>query len=549
MSTDSSDPESQPTTQEIYEEYKDAVINTYNVVSNIDPRQYTCAHLASKEAAAENVMWVKAVPIVEGKYMVKVRTLSGVSTELTVVGADTIAEVKEKFAAALLASGQEPMKGVSLLHENLPLDESRTLQSHGIGADAVINAVVTEEALKKETDEALKKDQKILQLAKDLDRWKKSYGIFVNKEEGDQRRKKAIEDARLVEAVRDAKAAVEADPRDRRKYERLIAAYDAAAVAWQGDDLGDDYKAEAVHRRNTLARWPEKLARENEEAVLKKLKDFLTKDIEDQIIEYQNRMGVKIESDIIASINKGLIKTKQAIEYSYMHFIKNHKYYYKSCGRDTLEDKDEFPKMVIYIEEYIEHINAANPWIKEYIDETIKRHSTKVEKNERKKDLMIQEVTLYMACIMSAMSVRYLVFEKYIGRDYYKNIMLMPELEYYVDTLINEFDDLVDHENVATRVFVADEDALAPRLAARARALRRAGALPPEGDDGGDLPPPEGDDVGDLPPPEGDDGGGGKRKRRTRRNKKNNKKSKKHHKKRSYKKHHKKNHKKTHKKH
>ena len=105
----------------------------------------------------------------------------------------------------------------------LLLDESRTLQSHGIGADAVINAVVTEEALKKETDEALKKDQKILQLAKDLDRWKKSYGIFVNKEEGDQRRKKAIEDARLVEAVRDAKAAVEADPRDRRKYERLIA--------------------------------------------------------------------------------------------------------------------------------------------------------------------------------------------------------------------------------------------------------------------------------------------------------------------------------------
>ena len=97
MESDSSDPTSHRTTKEIYEEYKNAVINTYNVKKNIDPHQYTCAHLASKgdsasaEAAAGDVMRVKAVPIVEGKYMVRVRTLSGVMTEITVVGADTIA--------------------------------------------------------------------------------------------------------------------------------------------------------------------------------------------------------------------------------------------------------------------------------------------------------------------------------------------------------------------------------------------------------------------------------------------------------------------------
>lgn len=552
MSADSSEQDSRRTTQEIYEEYKDAVINTYNVVANIDPRQYTCAHLASKEGSdstSDAVMWVKAMPIVEGEYMVQVRTLSGETTDLTVVGTDTIAEVKKKFGAALLARGQKPMKGVILSLENEPLDESRTLQSHGIGADTVIKAVVTEEAQKKEQVLEAQTTHRARAFG-----WKKSYGMLVGKEEGERRRQEAIEKAKLAKEVAEAKVDLKTDPRDPRKHERLIAALDAAAVALQGDDRGDDYKADAVLHRNTLARWPEKLARENEEAVLKKLKDFLTKDIEDQIIEYQNRTGVKIKSDIIASINMGLIKTKQAIEYSYMHFIKNHKYYYKSCERDTLNDKDEFPKMATYTEQYIEHINEANPWIKEYIDETIKRHSTLVDsKNERKKDLMIQEVTLYMACIMSAMSVRYLVFEKYIDRDYYKNTMLMPELEYYFDKLISEFDDLVDHENVATRVFAVDEDALVARKAARARALARVSPAQ------GDLPPPEGDDGG-LDDDEEDDepGGGGKRKRRTRRNKKYNKKSKKHHKKhshkkhhkkRSYKKHHKKNHKKTHKKH
>ena len=517
MSADSSEPDSQRTTQEIYEEYKDAVINTYNVVKNIDPRQYTCAHLASTEdsdsTSAAAVMWVKAMPVVEGEYMVKVRVLSGEATELAVVGADTIAEVKKKFGAALLARGQKPMKGVILSHENVPLDESRTLQSHGIGADAVIKAVVTNEALKNEQVLETR-----LNLRARAFGWKKSYGMRVSKEEGERRRQEAIEKAKLAKEVDDAKAALKADWRDPRKHERLIAALDAAAVALQGDNRGDDYKASRAHRRGELARLPVKLAEEHEEAVLKKLKDLVRKDILNEIMAYQRDTktvmksdwglgGLSNENTEIKVINYSLREMKRAIEYSYMHFIKNHKYYYKSCGRDTTDNKG--------IAEMVEYIEAAAPWIKEYIDETIKRHSTKVDKNERKKYLMIQEVILYMACFISAMNVKYYVFRKWIDASDYKDNMIMPELRYYLDTLINEFDDSVDHENVATRVFDADARAL-DRLRDFATLLARDG---------------------------------GKRKRRTRRNKKYNKKSKKHHKKRSYKKHHKKNHKKTHKKH
>ena len=83
-------------------------------------------------------------PIEQGEYTVDIRALSG-GTTLAVDGADTIAQVKEKFGAALLASGQEPMKGVSLWRENARLDEARTLRSYGIGAGAVIQALVTEE--------------------------------------------------------------------------------------------------------------------------------------------------------------------------------------------------------------------------------------------------------------------------------------------------------------------------------------------------------------------------------------------------------------------
>ena len=82
-------------------------------------------------------------PIEQAEYTVDVRALSG-GTALAVDGADTIAQVKEKFGAALLASGQERMKGVSLWRENARLDESRTLRSYGVGAGAVIQALTTE---------------------------------------------------------------------------------------------------------------------------------------------------------------------------------------------------------------------------------------------------------------------------------------------------------------------------------------------------------------------------------------------------------------------
>ena len=74
-------------------------------------------------------------------YTICVRALSGESTTLEVDGADTIATVKKKFDAALLESDQEPMKGLSLWHENARLDETRTLQSYGVGAGTVLQAV------------------------------------------------------------------------------------------------------------------------------------------------------------------------------------------------------------------------------------------------------------------------------------------------------------------------------------------------------------------------------------------------------------------------
>ena len=76
-------------------------------------------------------------------FALSVRALSGGAT-LEVDGADTIATVKKKFDAALVEIGQEPMKGLSLWHENARLDESRTLQSYGVGAGAAIQALATE---------------------------------------------------------------------------------------------------------------------------------------------------------------------------------------------------------------------------------------------------------------------------------------------------------------------------------------------------------------------------------------------------------------------
>merc|ERR1719473_1212841 len=89
-------------------------------------------------------------------YTICVRALSGDATTLEVDGADTIATVKEKFDTALLESDQEPMKGLSLWHENARLDESRTLQSYGIGAGAAIQALATEHDVEVELREEVR---------------------------------------------------------------------------------------------------------------------------------------------------------------------------------------------------------------------------------------------------------------------------------------------------------------------------------------------------------------------------------------------------------
>merc|ERR1719326_1312919 len=90
-------------------------------------------------------------------YTICVRALSGDATTLEVDGADTIATVKEKFDAALLESDQEPMKGLSLWHENARLDESRTLQDYGLGAGAAIQALVTE----RDVEAALREEREV----------------------------------------------------------------------------------------------------------------------------------------------------------------------------------------------------------------------------------------------------------------------------------------------------------------------------------------------------------------------------------------------------
>ena len=121
--------------------------------------------------------------------------LSGEATTLAVDGAVTIAQVKEKFGAALLASGQEPMKGVSLWRENARLDESRTLRSYGIGAGAVIQALATEHDVEVALREEREAEEQIEAMARRFG-WRASYGCCVSKAEGERRRQKAMEDAK-----------------------------------------------------------------------------------------------------------------------------------------------------------------------------------------------------------------------------------------------------------------------------------------------------------------------------------------------------------------
>ena len=128
-------------------------------------------------------------------YTICVRALSGESTTLEVDGADTIATVKKKFDAALLESDQEPMKGLSLWHENARLDESRTLQSYGVGAGAAIQALTTEHDVEAALREEREAEEQIEAMARRFG-WRASYGCCVSKAGGERRRQKAMEDAR-----------------------------------------------------------------------------------------------------------------------------------------------------------------------------------------------------------------------------------------------------------------------------------------------------------------------------------------------------------------
>ena len=93
------------------------------LMPGVDGTTFHCARLPSADdlCGAD-----ETAPIEQGEYTVDVRALSG-GTTLAVDGADTIAQVKEKFGTALRASGREPMKGVSLWRENARLDESLSL--------------------------------------------------------------------------------------------------------------------------------------------------------------------------------------------------------------------------------------------------------------------------------------------------------------------------------------------------------------------------------------------------------------------------------------
>ena len=129
-------------------------------------------------------------------YTVCVRALSGESTTLEVDGADTIATVKKKFDAALLESDQEPMKGLSLWHENARLDETRTLQSYGVGAGAAIQALTTEHDVEAALREEREAEERARFLAERSFGWKANYGCCVSKAEGERRRREAVEIAR-----------------------------------------------------------------------------------------------------------------------------------------------------------------------------------------------------------------------------------------------------------------------------------------------------------------------------------------------------------------
>ena len=130
-------------------------------------------------------------------FTLSVRALSGGAT-LEVDGADTIATVKKKFDAALVEIDQKPMKGLSLWHENARLDESRTLQSYGVGAGAVLQALATEHDVEAALREEREAEERARTWAERSFGWKANYGMLVSKAEGERRRREALEQARDV---------------------------------------------------------------------------------------------------------------------------------------------------------------------------------------------------------------------------------------------------------------------------------------------------------------------------------------------------------------
>ena len=163
-------------------------------------------------------------------FTLSVRALSGGAT-LEVDGADTIATVKKKFDAALVEIGQESMKGLSLWHENARLDESRTLQSYGVGAGAVIQALATERDVEVELREEREAEERARAEAERSFGWKANYGCCVSKAEGERRRREAMEQARqwARQWARQRRAEIERElARLEAKFPGLKAKYEAA---------------------------------------------------------------------------------------------------------------------------------------------------------------------------------------------------------------------------------------------------------------------------------------------------------------------------------
>ena len=179
-------------------------------------------------------------------FALSVRALSGGAT-LEVDGADTIATVKKKFDAALVEIGQEPMKGISLWHENARLDESRTLHSYGVGAGAVLQALATEHDVEVELREEREAEERARTLAERSFGWKANYGMLVSKAEGERRRREALEQVRQRDAVYCKIKALRIESRQQPIHLKQIQIFDANGVNVALASNGGSAKQSSYH--------------------------------------------------------------------------------------------------------------------------------------------------------------------------------------------------------------------------------------------------------------------------------------------------------------